>query len=176
MAERPDNAEQLQAEIIAAIELLPERDFTLAGLPDVKALEALLEYNISADERKAAWDAQIIDDPAEPEGAPPEDPEGSGAPGPGEAEAPAEPEKSYAGAVRVLIPGLSPENVQPLRTRIRSMLPDGCEMEDRISAGSKDTMIWIKTDDPESVRETCIGVLEGRGFTQAPELCKIEEG
>ena len=44
------------ASIVEAIgQLDPETGFTKSGLPEISALEALLEFPVSAEERNAAW-------------------------------------------------------------------------------------------------------------------------
>ena len=58
-----DEADSLQAKIMAAIENLPEDGFGQDGKPKVKAIENLLGQDISAADRDAAWDA--MEDPDE---------------------------------------------------------------------------------------------------------------
>lgn len=58
---RPRAKAGLVADILAAAEMLdPENSdhFTTTGLPQVKALEALLGYYITAEERDTAWAAR----------------------------------------------------------------------------------------------------------------------
>ena len=48
---------KLMADIVAAIQKLdPDEDFTKNGLPNVGAIEAILGYDISADERTTAFE------------------------------------------------------------------------------------------------------------------------
>ena len=58
--ERPDNREVLGEEIVDAIGKLEDGNaehWTKGGKPEVRALEAVLNYDITAAERDAAWDA-----------------------------------------------------------------------------------------------------------------------
>ena len=66
------------ASIVEAIgQLDPETGFTRSGLPEVSALEALLEFPVSADERNAAWESfQNVqkEEAPEPDSKEPEEP------------------------------------------------------------------------------------------------------
>ena len=56
---KPQDAAVLEEAILLASATLPEGSFTKNGAPDVKALEAVLGYDITAAERDAAWAARV---------------------------------------------------------------------------------------------------------------------
>lgn len=58
---RPDDAEQLHSEIAGAIRqvIASGEGLTAAGIPKVEAIEAVLGYDVSADERNRVWAAEF---------------------------------------------------------------------------------------------------------------------
>ena len=187
-AKRPTDPQERQQAIIAAIRELDPEDFTTKGLPTAHAIEARLGYGINAGERDAAW--AVIE--AEKEKQNDEEPDGdAGQDGPGSqgsedsppghnntpvaAPVTAPDSSKPLSAVRVLIPGLSPDGVRRISERIRSRVKD-VQVSLREHKGSQDQSIWVETRAPDAAYEDCLSIVESFGHVNVARYVKIETG